>query len=1172
MKSLRWMAAPLLLLWSASGAAFDSAGYVLSGNKTYAQPAYTPSSVSAIPGDDPFAGTFCSPVQFPTPSADTCSTADAVTANQFNFVTKTFHFATANYAGDTTDLGGVPHGFMQCPRTSTAVSVQPPNDLQDLSQCTDVDWAAGGPISTAGWVNVRRAWSAPPAGDWTTYQTPEHMLITQQAASIAGFPTPLASSGSSTNPLFTKVFWMQYPVTDQYLASPITQNNQNYYVVGQSFRPVSFANVGAHASRGLYLAELAQMPDLSFSVWDWAAGNEGCPIQGLDSPNGLNAFSSAGSSLYDVNNCHDFGKMLGPLNVSHFKPGSRAYYVWYHQLALSRMTECSNLATTVSPLDQGNVSGIDRNATFGTEAHDCEREAMVYEMFAQHFLQDNWSTGHMWDAWGSPDLADMPTTLPLAQWAQVFALSNGFAPSPLTWTFPNENLAARRVVMATVLGALRGTIHGTKAVSAGISLPPGINGVLPDGGVADGGVLGQIPFLTDDPLCGPHYPDIAGAVQSGSGWTLPDALTSWSLQGGTLAIPLGPNGVSPGAGDYYWSPDPSFGKASILADDVNRDYQAQRDHLLACTAKSLRDVYLAGPQVHGALNPSTPVDGLAIDGVDPAGPDCWNNWATNDSMEGALAPLFYSRNWPGRPGNPLLQQALQSLTPLFNIVISSLAVNQKFGVAPEQNQYDQTWLKSLGTLLAAQSLLDTIVLEANMVAGALTNPNGTDVAQMSSQKLTMLNVPSWTPPPSGPPIYYADVATPRGSEADFPGDYVVRRMFWRSHLREMCAEVDPTTLTTLRNRCINAGGAGGDPEACTACVESAEPQIPTCQPVTIAGFDFVGHLGQSKCSALTGTTQPGLPLEWSMTDFAENDACPSCTGPANSRWQLVGGIGPNCIPPQLAAIEFCTGTEGTYNPVALPGQTATFNGGPLLGDPNDVVVLNTIQNSQANSACLSQVPDPNLPPPSPFLLNDTMYQVGLVHTEGSAVTPETIVTAYQLHRQEADGQSTGTPGGFTECTMQVTFDSNAPWDDALPPISNVTPPGAANAQTTMSVLPYPGAPFERGLGLCGTTQRFSLWDRTCSDVATKFPGLGIDLSLGSGLQADRALVGSGYEDFAFQGIFGGQEARCAVVEPRSDVASTLTHVCHSPGYACNSGNLCVPSQGLPPNIFYLLSW
>jgi hypothetical protein len=164
------------------------------------------------------------------------------------------------------------------------------------------------------------------------------MLITLTAAQLAGFPIPgNSTAGPSTNPMFTQVFWSRYPVLDQYVASPWTlpdaqTGTGGWYVVGQTMQPVSFANMAAHATRGIFIPELAQLPDQSYSVWDWAAGNEVCPIQGLDSPDGLNVYSSQGATKYDVNNCHDFGRLMGPLNANHFKPGNQAFYHYCRKL------------------------------------------------------------------------------------------------------------------------------------------------------------------------------------------------------------------------------------------------------------------------------------------------------------------------------------------------------------------------------------------------------------------------------------------------------------------------------------------------------------------------------------------------------------------------------------------------------------------------------------------------------------------------------------------------------------------------------------------------------------------------------------------------------------------------------------------------------------------------
>src|SRR5262249_41834300 len=52
-------------------------------------------------------------------------------------------------------------------------------------------------------------------------------------------------------------------------------------------------------------------------------------------------------------------------------------------------------------------------ATFQSFVDACGQEAFVLEAIGHHFLQDAWSTGHMWERWGSPDLIDF-TDLPQA--------------------------------------------------------------------------------------------------------------------------------------------------------------------------------------------------------------------------------------------------------------------------------------------------------------------------------------------------------------------------------------------------------------------------------------------------------------------------------------------------------------------------------------------------------------------------------------------------------------------------------------------------------------------------------------------------------------------------------------------------------------------------------------
>lgn len=123
-------------------------------------------------------------------------------------------------------------------------------------------------------------------------------------------------------------------------------------------------------------SEFTQLPDMSFSMWDWARGNEACPVD----------------SSVEATACHTFSKHMGALNSSHFPPQSRSFYAWYHDLALERAKTCKTLHDAV-----------------WSEEHlrdyvlACEQEALLIEAVAQHYLQDQWAMGHMWERWGGPE-------------------------------------------------------------------------------------------------------------------------------------------------------------------------------------------------------------------------------------------------------------------------------------------------------------------------------------------------------------------------------------------------------------------------------------------------------------------------------------------------------------------------------------------------------------------------------------------------------------------------------------------------------------------------------------------------------------------------------------------------------------------------------------------------
>jgi hypothetical protein len=150
----------------------------------------------------------------------------------------------------------------------------------------------------------------------------------------------------------------------------------------ETLRPaIARAPVSRAYTRAFSIAELAQLPDFSYALWDWSSGNEQCPIPDTGS---------------DPVRCHTFASHMGPVNSNHFPPQAETFYRLYHDLALRRAAECRGMAERLRP----------RGATFEFYARACEVEALTLEAVAQHFLADAWSGGHLWERWGGPDLTD----------------------------------------------------------------------------------------------------------------------------------------------------------------------------------------------------------------------------------------------------------------------------------------------------------------------------------------------------------------------------------------------------------------------------------------------------------------------------------------------------------------------------------------------------------------------------------------------------------------------------------------------------------------------------------------------------------------------------------------------------------------------------------------------
>lgn len=251
---------------------------------------------------------------------------------------------------------------------------------------------------------------AAPRGRWLGEHA-EHQVLFQYAADASGLPSALFSSLS--------------PV--RYTGDALIASDGPPETDVHSWSPQRHA-ADAVRQPGTSPAEMSQLPDFSWALWDWVSGNETC----------------APFADTDADECHQFKTHMGALNSSHFPPQTEAFYAWYHDLAVARAAECRAMLADLlggdDPPDRCEAPvTVESNGPVERHAHHvlaCEAEAMLLEGVAQHYLQDTWSMGHMWQRWGGPELDD---------WL--------IEPD---WTNPRA--------VAAVVGALSGTMHGAKSL------------------------------------------------------------------------------------------------------------------------------------------------------------------------------------------------------------------------------------------------------------------------------------------------------------------------------------------------------------------------------------------------------------------------------------------------------------------------------------------------------------------------------------------------------------------------------------------------------------------------------------------------------------------------------------------------------------------------------------
>jgi hypothetical protein len=175
--------------------------------------------------------------------------------------------------------------------------------------------------------------------------------------------------------------------------------------------PSSFRDASVRVPHLRLVSEFAQLPDFGYSLADWASQFLTCPVQ-------------PGA---DVVSCHNLEHHMGAINSNHFPPQSQNFYRHYHELALAKAADCAFMRDAVGA----------RTQEFFGFLLECDSEALILEAVGQHYLQDAWSSGHMWERWGSPELSELP--------GKTKGSSSG-------------------VLSGLVVGAVAGAIHGSEVM------------------------------------------------------------------------------------------------------------------------------------------------------------------------------------------------------------------------------------------------------------------------------------------------------------------------------------------------------------------------------------------------------------------------------------------------------------------------------------------------------------------------------------------------------------------------------------------------------------------------------------------------------------------------------------------------------------------------------------
>ena len=321
-------------------------------------------------------------------------------------------------------------------------------------------------------------------------------------------------------------------------------------------------------------ANFAGVPDFSYSIYDWINKNELCPpVPGGEMPAGTHG------------DCHNYVIWQGgAFNSSHFGSQATRSYQRLHAAAL-------DLARRAAVMRSRATSPADLEL-HGDAIREAELMALAYEGYAQHFLQDRWAMGHMFERWGAPEY--------------------------------NAGATALNPVKAVLTGGFTGIIHGHESTT---HIPDAMSS--PEVGIVDSTVQ-----LASRGLRGLLL--AVGVDVNAEPPPSPISIPVWRHEGD--------NTTYPGVGDYRaWDMVrgryTARGRGVTYNGEVGLPVGQQEEEMLACSSAGFRAVIENfGVGEDGGYG----IDSVELSARAPAGPGphCFDMWATNGSMLAGLGAEF----------------------------------------------------------------------------------------------------------------------------------------------------------------------------------------------------------------------------------------------------------------------------------------------------------------------------------------------------------------------------------------------------------------------------------------------------------------------------------------------------------------------------------------------------